>query len=279
MKTFYRLGVFFFISFLLTNCAKNDGTAPDMNHLAQQSFNAMFPKAASVSWTEKAEHHVVQFKTSDEAKEAWFDKAGKWQLTETKLSKMKLPAAVLEAFESSEYSSWRIDDIDYVERKDREVIIVIEVEKSNVEVDLYYLSEGTLFKTIIDNDDEDYLPNNLPKEVLDFLASTYPAHKIVDSEFDDGRLEVEIYHDKLKREVLFSADNNWIRTTTELSIKAVPQSILNVLKSSKYSSYTIDDVDHIVTPKEEFYIFELEFINSEIDVRIYLDGTIEVRKD
>ena len=60
----------------------------------------------------------------------------------------------LPSWVNSEYASWKRDDIDKLERTGVETVFVIEVEKQNQEVDLYYSADGTLIKSIVDTDDD-----------------------------------------------------------------------------------------------------------------------------
>ena len=116
----------------------------------------------------------------------------------------------------------------------------------------------------------------LPGNVTQFLAERYPEHKLIDTDVDDSRIEVEFIDGKFKREAEFAVDGNWIYTETEVTLNDVPESITDVLSGSEYNSYSVDDIDFIETPTGVYYHFELEFGNDDVEIRIHENGELEV---
>ncbi|HMR81894.1 MAG TPA: PepSY-like domain-containing protein [Niabella sp.] len=259
----------------ILSCSNNDTITA--NEVVQQSFSQKYPDAANVKWEQKRNHYVAEFRLSQHEKEAWFDMSGNWKLTETEMPYADLPAAIKTSHEAGEYKDWRVDDVDYIERGNQESFYVLEVEKGELEYDLYYLADGSLIKAFPDNDnDNDYLPKEIPAKITQFLTEKYPGHKIVDTDTDDGRIEIDFIDGTSKRDAVFTLDGNWLRTSTDIRLNNVPQSIKNVLAASAYASYRVDDVEFVETSTGNYYDFELESGNIEVEVRIHENGELEV---
>ena len=104
---------------------------------------------------------------------------------------------VRNAFQNSEYKTWRVEDVDYLNRLDAEGIYIIEVEQGKIETDLYYSEEGILIKAIPDDGDdyyENYLPGINPTKqvIIEIVQKQYPNAKIIEIDMENGFIEVEI---------------------------------------------------------------------------------------
>ena len=196
-------------------------------------------------------------------------------MTESDIPFESLPEAVKTSFNASEYARWRKEDVDKVERADMETIYVIEVEQGNQEMDLYYTEDGNLFKAVPDNDSDNYLPTSLPEEIKNFINQTYDNAPIIDMEIELGFIEVEIWDNNRKKEVIFAAkDNKWQLTTWEIRENEVPADILNLIRS-RYADYLIDDIDYEERANgTNVYLFELEKGKEELQVVVDSEGNI-----
>ena len=67
-------------------------------------------------------------------------------MTETDVRYENLPEPVLAAHKAGKYADWRVDDVDKLTREGMETLYVIEVEKGESELDLFYSSTGILVK-------------------------------------------------------------------------------------------------------------------------------------
>ena len=229
-------------------------------------------------------------------------------MTESDSPYEELPEPVRTAFEASEYADWFIEDIDKVEREGTATLYVIELEARDgqrTETDLDYLEDGTLVKNTLTEDDsngndsnggdsngdntngddsngndnngdnaDDYTPEAPKGSVEEFIRTNYPDAKILDYEYDDGRIEVEILDGKIVRELYFDADENWLRTTTELTPSSLPQAVVDALAANGYQQWHIDDVEHVLEPAREFYELELELGEREKTLRITPEGEL-----
>lgn len=263
-------------------CNDDSNGTPD-NAEAKNTFDAMYPDATRTTWTRSGNYWVADFYDNGRDMEGWFDRPGKWCLTETDLTQEQLPEAVRTAFMTSEYAAWKIDDIDMIERPEMETIYVIEVEQGEMEYDLYYTADGTLIKAVPDDGDDDdnsgyIVPEDLPAAIKAFIAEKYPNARIVDVEVEKGLIEVDIVDGEVPCELLFDSEGRWLSTETEVRLADVPKVVTDALAASEYASYEIDEIDHYLTPDSEYYRFELESNDREVEIDIALDGTITVVK-
>lgn len=257
-----------------------------VSEAAIRSLDEMYPGATDIEWKVKGEYAVADFRytSAGEDKTAWFlNVDGSWGMTETDITYEQLPQAVRESFEAGEYASWRIDDIDLLERIGVEDIYVIEVEgiseTGETEAALYYSADGTLVKKVIGADDGydygDYIPDRPESGIEDFIKTKYPGARIIDIDTEDEGIEVEIIDNGILRELLFSYSGEWIFTKTEIRLSEVPEHIIAALNASEYASYRVDDVDHFLSAaKGEYYRFELESRDSDMVIEITSDGEI-----
>lgn len=243
----------------------------------RNAFSEKYPSAQKTEWENKGTYKVADFVNNNMETSAWFDTNGIWYMTETDLPFNSLPQAVKDAFQASEYSTWKVDDVDMLERKDTEVVYIIEVESQNQEVDLYYSAEGILIKTVADNDNHDYeshIPQPTPTGIEAFIAGKYPQARIIEIENEKGRIEVDIIHDKKGKEVVFDTNSQWLYTSWDVRVSTLPQAVANAINNSQYTGYRIDDAEFVETPQGNYYLLELEKGNSEINVKVDEDGNI-----
>lgn len=287
MKKFRYLLVTVCAALTLYGC-ENDPHDGDtrVSAAAEEAFAARYPAAANISWQKKHGYAVAKFLLPDqsttERSAAWFDDTGAWYMTETEIRFSELPEAVRVAFEASEYASWRVDDVDRLERAGAETVYVLEAEDptQHREIDLYYTADGVLVRKVLDAGDdydyEDYIPSQPAGAIGEFIRSRYPEARILDVDREDGMTEVEILDGKTCRELLFDNASNWIHTRTEMRRSDVPAAVMQALAASEYAAYGIDDIDHYLTPDGAFYRFELKSAAGDLDVDITPEGVLTV---
>lgn len=259
-----------FCSFV--SCNDDDNFMPE--DVIVKSFESKYPGASRVEWEVKNSYKVADFYFQSFETEAWFENSGTWVLTETDLRFEHLPEAVKNALAASSYASWRVDDVDKIERPDAETVYVIEVEQGKQEVDLYYSEDGTFVKEVADGANNGYHPNTLSSTIISEITRMYPGAKIYEFEREHTNLEVDILDGKIHKEVVFNSNDEWIYTEWEIRVSEVPDVVMTALKSSEYKDYKIDDVDVYETPTGMYYRFELESGNKEIHKTFSSDGTM-----
>ena len=234
----------------------------------ESAFKAKYPSAKRVEWEVKNTYQVAEFHIDFTEVEAWFDNNGQWVMTESDIKYSSLPVVIRNSFESGEYGKWEVEDVDKLERSGMETIYIIEAELGEQEVALHYLENGTLVKTLMDNG-RGYQPESAPQAVLQFIQQKYPQANIVEIDQDKGVLKIDIMDKQIMKEVVFNHQNQWVVTTWEIPHNNVPANVMNVLKTSSYANYRIDDIDYEERADGSLiYIFEVEQGDREFDVTI-----------
>jgi len=274
MKTTFITAFILLTTFLAFSSCKSDGYIPPQNVV--NAFKAQYPSAKRVEWEVKNTYQVAEFYVGSTEFEAWFDNDGKWIMTESDIKYNSLPVVIRNSFESGEYAKWKVEDIDKLERAGMETLYIIEVELGEQEIDLHYLENGTLVKTVTDKDHQGYLPENAPQTVLQFILQKYPQARIVEVDQEKGLLKIDIADNRIMKEVIFNHNNEWVVTTWEIRQNNVPAKVMNVVKSSAYANYRIDDIDYEERADgTNVYIFEMEQGHKEVYVTINAE-TLEV---
>mgnify|MGYP000004888965 FL=1 len=137
---------------------KNDNiTAPDA---ISKAFKEKYPAATDVEWERKGNFFVADCWMDGREMDVWFDTQAVWQLTEVNISWEGLPAAVQTAFNTGEYANWKREDIDMLQYPVEPVQYVIEVEKGNMEYQLFYDQSGNLLdqKDVSGDKDDTHWP-------------------------------------------------------------------------------------------------------------------------
>lgn len=146
----------------LQSCSDDDDPI-NVSEAIQKAFELKYPSAANEKWELKSGYYVAEFWENGKETDVWFTSNAEWSMTETDLGKnlSSLPNEVKTAFENSEYSnsSWRVEDIDQYERPNQTTFYLIEVETAGKkDHKLFYGTDGTLLKSVDDEENDDILP-------------------------------------------------------------------------------------------------------------------------
>lgn len=251
------------VSFM--SCSDDDKIS-DIPSEVEMAFAQKYPNVPIEEYKETKGYSVIDFHLDGMESEAWFNTQG-WIMTEIDIAFNSLPKAVISSFNGTEFASWKIDDVDMVERLNFETVYVIEVEQGDVEMNLYFTEAGILVKAEIDRDDDDYLPEQISSEILAIIKDMYPDAIFVESEIEDGNLKIDIIIKDTGKEMVFSKTNEWLYTKWDIVPSSLPDNIKAYL-AQNYADYRIDDVEVYETPKGTFFEIELEQGNKEIEIRI-----------
>lgn len=279
---FYTLLLALSAAWSLYSCDNNDDESITVPVELQNAFSSKYPNAANVKWESKSGYYIADFYDGYEAS-AWFTQDGKWKMTETDIPYDALPQAVKTSFEASEYKSWKIDDVDKLEREGFETVYVIEVENQNQEMDLYYSVNGELIKSVVDtdNDKDEYLPVQLTDVMKNLINERYPNAKIMEvdvendrNDWDYGYTEVDIIHNGISKDVLFDQSGNWYSTSWEVRKNELPDTVNNTI-DNQYGEYRFDDAKYIEKADDTvYYRIELERGENELIVNIDINGNV-----
>ena len=147
---------------VLTSCDNDDDDirVSDVPNAVMNTFEAKFPNVSRAEWENKQGYYVADFWQEGMETHVWIDQKAEWKMTELDfgVNLQLLPEAVRIAFQTGQYGSWRVDDIDKYERTDR-TFYLIEVEtKGQQDRDLFFGEDGTLLKDEVDRENNDVTP-------------------------------------------------------------------------------------------------------------------------
>lgn len=271
MKTNVLLCAFVCTMLGLSSCDNDDNYVPE--DVVVKAFNSKYPEAARVEWETKAGYKVADFYLGNYDTEAWFDTQGNWIYTETDIVYNDLPDVVKNSFSAGEYASWRVDDVDKLERPNTETVYIIEVEQGKQEFDLYYSEDGTLVKVVTDGANNTYEPGTVSSALIDKVAQMYPGAKIYDFDREGTYFEIDILDGKTHKSVVFDSNNEWVYTEWDIRTSDVPAVVMTAFNNSEYKGYHIDDVEVHEKPDGLYYQFELE-PGDDFYVTFAADGTL-----
>ena len=122
-----------------------------------------------------------------------------------------------------------------------------------------------------DDDDNNVTLND---NVRTYINTHYPDAVILESVYNYGYLEVDIYHDSLNKELYFNSNDAWVKTTWDVAINALPSAVTSAI-ATEYPDYRIDDADYVDTPDGVYYSIELEKGERDVYIKVAPDGTIK----
>lgn len=208
-------------------------------------------------------------------RELFFDRSDAWQYTKTEIRRSELPEKVKQAWDASEYAEskgYRLDDADHFKTAKQGEFYRLELESRRGDVKVKITPEGevSLYEPVVDGG------AGVSTEVDAFIRKNYPGATIVEKEYNNGYLEVEIRHEGREKEVLFNGAGAWVKTSWEVRRNELPAKVEAAIKGSEYASWEYEGADVVQTPKEMWYEVELEDERSdrEVTLRIAEDGTI-----
>lgn len=251
----------------------DDKFAPES--VITKAFDSKYPDAKSVTWENKGGYAKAEFIHGSYEADAWFDQNGMWLLTETNIPMSDLPKLVIEGLKLTQYADWKIDDIDKVERFEAGSIFVVELEKGDLEVDLHFTEMGILIKIDLDGKgDHEYFPQLIPDAIKELVHKLYSGATIFEVEKEDNRIEIEIVHGNIHKEIILDMGNNWLYTKWEIRVNDVPELVMKGFRGSIFAALEIDDIHVIENGDGLAYEFELEDGDKEVTVLFDIEGMI-----
>ena len=121
---------------------------------------------------------------------------------------------------------------------------------------------------------DDYNPRLVTETIKEFINTNYPGARIVDAEYDDGLLKIEIFHQWKEKNVYFSKQEQWQYTEWDVRSLDLPKAVKDAIKKSEFSRFRIDDVDYIQKSSGDYYRIELERGDYDVKLSITPDGKI-----
>ena len=251
-----------------TACSDDDDFDSVANEAVEQAFNQKYP-GVRADWDMEQGYYKAEFHENSNEKEAWFNAAGEWMLTETDLTYQQLPAAVKTGFETSSYAQWKVEDVDMLERHAMEPVYVIEVEQGNKEFDLVFAEDGMLIKEIPDNDNEGNHTPFVPSEsIVNTIQKLYPTAQILEVEKEAEGIEVDILDKGIHKEVLLNGKNEWMYTQWDILASSLPVAVREAIANMGYTMNEVDDAEIIEHNNGTSY-YKVELEKGEVEKEVY----------
>lgn len=225
------------------------------------------------------EHGMTEVEIIDGyvCRELLFDSSENWLYTRTELGFMQIPDAILDIFKASEYSDYRIDDVDHYLTPEGEFYrFELDGPGDDLKIDIY--ADGTIKVVTGDNwggngGNGGNGGGNFVGDIADWIEENYPGARIIDRDYDDGYLNIEIWHDGREKDLYFNGSDEWVWTEWDVRVSELPEAVLNAVHA-EFQGCHIDDAKFVETPDREFYILELEGWDDDFDIRVTSDGEI-----
>lgn len=213
--------------------------------------------------------------------EVLFDASQNWLSTKTDLYRMDatdtewVPAVYLEWLKKEGYAVENIDEIERYEVKRAEgdyLYFCFEMRNGRHEEEVYVDEKGVISRPSGGNEG-----GGVPVEgaIEEFIVQRYPGAVILEKDYDDGYLEVDIRHDNVVKEVKFNGRNEWINTTWEIHYAALPEPVKQTLTKEGFGQMDVDDIEVIETESEQIYKVEIEKGPMEKTYLIDAQGNIK----
>lgn len=211
-------------------------------------------------------------------RELTFNASGTWLRTKTEIYDLsQVPAAVKRALENSQYSDYYVDDIDHYQTSANEEYYLFDLKSAPGDVKIRISPDGTISPQTSDIPTGPNSGTATTAGVDAFIEQKYPGARIVERDYDDGLLEVDIIHENRKKEVNFNSQGNWVYSNWEVYPNELPKAVLNAKDSRReFAGWWIDGAEFYDTASNGQY-YELDIEGpGDADAELYVrpDGTI-----
>lgn len=211
--------------------------------------------------------------------EVSFDASNSWLYTKTEFDGYDLNTLEPEVLATLRGLSYypgdeNVDDIDKYDTKNAGIFYKFELETAKDDVNVYIMIDGTLLDKVPSYGGEEGV--HVDAAISDFVGLRYPGAVIVDKDYDDGFLEIEILHEGIEKELLFNGRKEWIQTLWEVRLDSVDKVVTDAFVKAGFDLNDVEDdeVSVLESPKLGYtvYMFEVEKGDREYIVLVSADG-------
>lgn len=210
-----------------------------------------------------------------------FDAAGNWVRTKTEYGRRDLdrvPQAVISAAEAAAPGAV-VDEVNRYETAANGVYYVVEMENGRYDdVELCFDEQGNAMERPRPADrGEGGGAAGVPvaDDVAAAVETRYPGAVILEKDYDDGYLEIDIRHDGYVKEVRFNGRGEWVDTTWGLRADELPAAVSTSL-TENYAAWRVDEAEAVEFELGRFYLVELDGARSagELTVKLAENGHV-----
>lgn len=125
---------------------QNNTSAQDVPSKAKETLKSKYPEASNTEWTKEGNDHEAEFTVGESEYTVLFDNSGKWISTKVdNLPMNEVPKKVKDGLKRSEFKSWDINEVDFIESPEKS-IYKVEVKNGMRERELSVDKNGTILK-------------------------------------------------------------------------------------------------------------------------------------
>ena len=106
-----------------------------------ETLRSMYPGVRDIEWERKGSYLVAECEMKKKDLDVWFTREGVWVKTKHELRKSEYPSTIIQAVKK-DYPKWKIDDIDFIERADKNNCYLVEIEYRSYEKKVCYAENG-----------------------------------------------------------------------------------------------------------------------------------------
>lgn len=226
----------------------------------------------------------VEFIFERQKYEAFFTAESEWLYykTELRYTSELIPSEVRAAVEASDYMQQgaRVDEVEMYVLNDNgkeTIYFCFELEtRFDDDRKMYVRADGTEERPDLGGQTGGG-DTPVERDIETFIKQQYPGAVILEHDYDDGYLEVEIRHENIEKEIRFNGRGEWVCTSWET--RSLPEAVLQAVKAEGYT-LSERDFERVETPERNWY--EVEAVKDRREWQLYVEdnGTIfDVRQD
>lgn len=231
-------------SCILSACSGGRRRQVQVADVAVAAFGKHFPGISAKDWNTEGKYATIRFKQDGRRCKAWFDN-DEWVMTTVWIQKEELPAKTLDAFQGGVYAEWELTGCRRFDRRERDTVFVLDVEKNKVKYGLYYNRDGILVRAVNATEQRIKASNLIPKEapecVFGTLRRLYPDAVIFEVASNGTSYAIDIVDGGLGKKAFIDNSGKWLYTICEIGNPAlIPDAVKSAL-NRKYDGSRISD--------------------------------------
>lgn len=114
------------------------------------TLKKLYPNAVAITWSQKENYYIATFIQDGFEKKTWMNANAQWVMTNTELQTTdQLTPGVYNNFTFSPYSTWTVNNVNFIEfpRQPSMYVITVNQENSVSTYQLFYTPDGRLLQT------------------------------------------------------------------------------------------------------------------------------------
>lgn len=210
-----------------------------------------------------------------------FDATGNWVRTKTEYGRRDLdrvPQAVILAAEAAAPGAV-VEEVERYETAANGIYYVVDMENGRYDdMELYIDEQGNVMERPQQPDrGEGSVGTGVPvaDDVAAAIGERYPGAVILEKDYDDGYMEIDIRHDGRIKEVRFNGRGEWVDTTWDVRPDELPAAVSTSL-AENYAAWRASEAEAVEFELGRFYLVELDGARSagELTVKLAENGHV-----